>query len=205
MPIQRIPFTLYKYQQSGVSAAAPNICPWRSSWRNPIQGYRKVSTNNPSTGCPCSNLQNQEIFSDAACCAYKETNKKNIIHKNGKINSITHNSHTQYLKSRCKTFIQNSSEYDIRDSEVRINCGHCPSTTPSSFPCKRIAYKPKNTQYYSRGAVSSSARLRRLKANSGAGDGCCGNPCTSSFTVKKYPCNPCKQKSVGKRKNCCPP
>ena len=60
MPIQRISLPTYKNQQS-IGTGATN----KSRVLNPAIGWRKVTANDPSAGCLCDSLQNQEVFTDS--------------------------------------------------------------------------------------------------------------------------------------------
>ena len=177
MPIQRIPFFSYVHRQTKGTGINPN-----GSYLNPMSGYRKVSANQPPD-CPCSDLQNQEVFDDGiptckntdTCnheCCPPRTDQKRIQNKNGKINTAYNYSYALYLQSRCKTYRQNTFDIDLSGAYTTpLGTGMCapaPSEQPpcgNGYPCRRITYKPKNAQYNTQGAVTSRARLLRLKYN----------------------------------------
>jgi len=175
MPLQRIPFFSHVYRQQKGTGINPN-----GTYLNPMKGFRKVSANQPPD-CPCSDLQNQEVFDDGVptcktnsncdhgCCPL---NQKHVQHKNGKINYDYSYSHNIYLQSRCKTYFQNTFNYDLSGTYSRaLGAGRCapaPSAQPpcgTGYPCKRITYKPNNGQFSRQGAVSAANRLLRLNHN----------------------------------------
>ena len=199
MPIQRIPFFFSNpYQQTSGTGA----------YRNPWQGWRKVSANDPALNCPCSDLQNQEVFNEPASvgqtildclsnpsncntgsCCPSRTRQQKIQNKNGVINRNYNHSYGQYLRRKCKGFYSKSFHHNL-NTTTHLGAPQC-SNSNTCFgdvcsPAPTI-YKPNNAKYSQQGAVSSSERLLRLKTT--MKQGCASpNPC---WTIKTYPQGNC--------------
>ena len=185
MPIQRIPFYRNNYQRThiyNVTKCQP-CTGWPGySWRrNPIgthgtgrrgatglstdngqvvNSWRKGNPNEPSKGCPCSDLDNQVIINDsgadvltaqywadhglhgcytASCekilfagCCPNRINQKTVQNKNGIFKNEICYSSQQYLQKRCKTIRQNSNIIDLSGVYTipYINCFPLNNDTP---------------------------------------------------------------------------
>jgi hypothetical protein len=106
----------------------------------------------------------RKIIHNVDCCT---SNKQKIKYNaNTKLDKTYYTTHEQYMKSKCKTFTQNYVNLDkVRgdhngSGETRPNCYNCSNTCN-----QKSYYKRSNDKFGSTGAVSSSARLLRLKYN----------------------------------------
>tara|TARA_Y100000590_G_scaffold384604_1_gene456093 strand:- start:298 stop:915 length:618 start_codon:yes stop_codon:yes gene_type:complete len=175
---------------------------------NPIIGWRKVTANIPSEGCPCNNIKNQEVFSNSTsvkqesdycnqnngncnngCCPARI--RKNQPSPTTKKNRTYHYDYRQYLRRKCKTFKQKSFHYDIDTN----NRGRTQCSTKTLCSCKDVYYKPNNKQYDKQGAVSSSERLLRLKTKMKQRCQC--------WTSKTYPSSNCICHAGRNTASCC--
>lgn len=112
--------------------------------------------------CNCNN-EIIETFNNVDCC--KSDREKRVYSANTNLDKSYYTTSTQYLRSRCKTFNQNYVNLDKTsgdangDGITRPNCYNCQN-------CDKITYyKRNNDTFGTQGAVSSSARLLRLKYN----------------------------------------
>ncbi len=117
--------------------------------------------------------------------ALKKIRSSSIVNRDN-CNFKYYQSNGSYLKSRARTFKQNSFNYQLTNnteycndgkscwggnsynsakyrSNIDNSCdsGDCRNSSKSAY----IYYKPNNYQYSNQGAVSSSSRLLRLKLN----------------------------------------
>lgn len=155
MPTKRISSgPLYKFKQTQPSGSYQK--------RNPWQGWRKVSVNQ-SPDCECSNLKNQEVFTDNCCTSHSRV-KKNQTSKDDRYGYPANTGspkrserkpysfdYHQYMKRKCNTFKQQQM------SNIPLQCSN-------NCDCYSIN-KPNNDKYKIQGAVSSSERLLRLKTD----------------------------------------
>ena len=82
--------------------------------------------------------------------------QRNIQNKNGDKSKDYNPSFRSYLQKRCKTYKQNSFNYNLNGTTARPNCID-PSCT--------VVYKRSNTNFSQQGAVSSGSLIHRLKYN----------------------------------------
>jgi len=201
MPIQRISLFFYRNQQSAGTGATN-----KDRVLNPAIGWRKVTSNAPTLGdCPCDNLQNQEVFNDStatgeailsclsnpnstcnqACCPSKT--KPNQIPTHVKNNRTYHHDYNQYLNRKCKGLYAKSFQHSLntvthQGASQCMDASSCNCTGSSTSKNNSTIYKPNNVKHSKQGAVSSSARLLRLKTD--MKQGCAGTaPC---WTKQKY-------------------
>ena len=125
------------------------------------------SINDGNTNCPCSNdgKYGFQIKSASTLLGVvtDENGQKTIVP--GKYAT----SNREYLQRRCKTFKQREFNYvgsnaDAENNLYQANCG-C-NNTPSSCTektCRDTVYKRSNPGFSTQGAVSSGARIHRLK------------------------------------------
>ena len=130
-----------------------------NTFRNPIVGYRKVLNKDACT------IKTQEIYKEPftlACENYPGTwydrRIRSINYKNGTKDAKYNYNYGQYLRRKCKSYKKQQDRYLDSNSEYKISC--CGDEKD-----RCTTYKPKNKQYDTNGAVSSSARLVRLKYN----------------------------------------
>ena len=195
MPIQRIPLFFYKNQQS-VGTGATN----KSRVLNPAIGWRKVAANAPANGlCPCDSLNNQEVLNDSTatndailscisnpnstcnygCCPSKI--KPNQVTPHVKNNRTYHYDYNQYLNRKCKGLYAKSFQHNL-NTATHLGAPQCSDGSGCLDNVCPTVYKKNNTKHSKQGAVSSSARLLRLKTD--MKQGCAGNqPC---WTKQKY-------------------
>ena len=104
---------------------------------------------------------NQTLLDDGSrhCCYRK---KKNTQNKNGIKDNEYCFSHRAYLQKKCKTYKQNSFNYDLNGTSARP---HCSQKACNDGEEKTIVYKRSNSAYSHQGAVSAGARIHRLKYN----------------------------------------
>ena len=203
MPIKKIPFKpIYKFQQTH---ADPTANTNEDRILNPWKGWRKVNANIPPlTGtfgnCSCDSAQsdsfnNQQVFTDpnsigqsildcitngkcnlGVCCPPKtRPNQIPTSVKNSRSYSFDYR---QYLKKKCKGLYAKSFQHNL-NTVTHLGAPQCYDGSACfghvCSPAPTI-YKPNNTKYSKQGAVSSSARLLRLKTD--MKQGCAGNhPC----------------------------
>ena len=73
-------------------------------------------------------------------------------------------SNKEYMYARCKTYTQNQFNFNRVGGGYRSNC--CGNDAGYvSGTCNKVIYNPNNKPFSTQGAVSSSARLLRLKYN----------------------------------------
>jgi len=199
MPIQRISLFFHRNQQSAGTGATN-----KDRVLNPAIGWRKVTSNAAANGdCPCDDLQNQEVFNDSTatgeailscmsnpnstcnqgCCPSKT--KPNQVTTLVKNNRTYHYDYNQYLKRKCKGLYAKSFQHGLNTS-THLGAPQCSSSTVACVgdvcSAAPTVYKPNNVKHSKQGAVSSSARLLRLKTD--MKQGCAGTaPC---WTKQKY-------------------
>ena len=119
---------------------------------NPLIGWRK------QLDCSCN--QWQEIFQNNCC----KPVIKRIQNKNGIIDASYSYMTKGYLQQRCMTYNQNAFNFDISNN---VNTNNFPPLCcgDSCHPRKMATYKRSNQPFKKCGAVSSRARLNRLKYN----------------------------------------
>jgi hypothetical protein len=145
MPTQVIPMQFYK------KVRPIDIQPEATSKFNTraptAKYYRNTST--------CCNGFVTTVFKNNSCCYKNITRSANTV-----VDSNYSQSTSEYLNSRCKTFNQRSFNFDYNNEtkEGYANCG-------DELKCSKVIYKPNNAKYVQQGAVSSSARILRLKYN----------------------------------------
>jgi hypothetical protein len=134
----------------------------------------------------CSNCNSDENIPkcinicDEPSKALKKIRTSTIVNSN-KCNNTFYQSNSSYLKSRGRTFKQNSFNYELIDTGNSISAENsynsakyrsnnytscdsgndCRKSSKSSY----VYYKPNNYKFNNQGAVSSSSRLLRLKLN----------------------------------------
>ena len=144
MPIQKIAMNFYK----NVRPIESDIADESFNTRAPTAKYYRKTC----ACCETPYLINQ-VFKNVTTCYCNITKSANtafpIDQNTGKRVDYSQ-SRSEYLHSRCKTFNQNSFNFDFNPT----NCCNC-----------NPVYKPNNAKYTTQGAVSSSARLLRLKYN----------------------------------------
>ena len=189
MPIIKIGVKKYIWQKPP-SLAALHEGPLGIGARNPLQRWRKVSASSPPD-CACVTNANskhlvQEVFKDAipphsssACrdsagkclLSYKGRRiRSGMLQNNEQLNrpagtrmrNPNHN-YAQYLQSKCKTIKQNSFNFSTNNTGLPANAFRGQCTTSRDCSCAVVTYKPNNKKYSQQGAVSSGARLARLK------------------------------------------
>jgi len=162
MPIQRISSKQYIMT---INKSIPQVHEGKLGMhaRNPLyKKWRKVSSSNK---CGCNNtILNEEVIKTTCC---RKPIRGGALKSNQEISNPTYRRNynfRQYLQNKCKTIHQNSFNFSTDNTELppntfRANCcgGNC--------KCPTVTYKPNNKQFSQQGAVSSSARLLRLKYN----------------------------------------
>ena len=135
---------------------------------NPLIGWRKqIDTRD----CSSSNLRWYQVFKNNCCQPpIRRIQNRNGIMARRDVSGGAYNYTTQgYLQSRCRTYNQNAFNFDIsynntRDPLLRpLCCSDCSSST--TIIHNNSTYKRSNPQFSRQGAVSSRARLNRLKYN----------------------------------------
>ena len=131
-------------------------------YEHEVRVPRKISSNIPPD-CECSTLQNQTVLNNNTC---KKKNKNNLS---------SSQSYMGYLQKRCKTYRQNTFDFEIANAYTQpLGSTECaPHTKPQppcrhcdfNFPCKRITYKPNNISFQRQGAVSGRVRMMRIRYN----------------------------------------
>jgi hypothetical protein len=120
----------------------------------PAKYYRKTGV------CDCNLPKVIQVINNVDCC---KTDKQKIIRSaNTNLSKDYYTSSSQLLQQRCKTYEQNITAFEktVGSSQIRPDCNNCPDGNP------RVAYyKRSNPNFNKQGAVSSSARLVRLKYN----------------------------------------
>ena len=141
---QTTPEVLFR---QGKMAGNPGIYP------NPLIGWRK------QRDCSCNNRIWQEVFKNNCC----QPVSKRIQNKNGKIDAGYSYTRQGYLQSNCRTYNQNAFNFDISHNfALPVSCLNQCQTPPGNHVS---TYKRNNPQFSKQGAVSSRARLNRLKYN----------------------------------------
>jgi hypothetical protein len=151
MPIQNISMKFYKNTRPIDNQVQP---PTGFNKRAPTAKYYRKTSN-------CCNTLINDVFKNVCCRPIiRSANTYIPVDPNTGKTVDYSQSRVEYLNSRCKTFQQNSFnfDYNIITKEARSNC--C-----NTEKCNIVTYKPNNTKYSTQGAVSSSARLLRLKYN----------------------------------------
>jgi hypothetical protein len=101
-----------------------------------------------------------EVIKNVDCC---KTDREKIVRSaNSNLDLSYYTTASQLLRERCRTYDQYISGFDktVGSSQVRPDCVNCPGGQS-----KVGYYKRSNPKFDSQGAVSSSARLVRLKYN----------------------------------------
>jgi hypothetical protein len=140
----------------------------------PAKYYRK-------TACPCDpsvpKVNTTSVFGDVRTCpkVIGGSSKCIPLSANTNINANVgvdssgvplkkyYTSNDEYLQARCRTFHQRSFNFTSSNGDLLANCSE--SSNYVSGNCKKVVYKPNNSQYSTQGAVSSSDRLFRLRYN----------------------------------------
>jgi hypothetical protein len=141
---------------------------------NPLIGWRKQIES-----CDCSsNVRWYQVFKNTCCKPpIRRIQNRNGIMSRRDVSGGAYNYTTQgYLQSRCRTYNQNAFNFDISynntsdPSLYSVCCSEiCDRTKPHNISSPLIhnksIYKRSNPQFSRQGAVSSRARLNRLKYN----------------------------------------
>ena len=135
---------------------------------NPLIGWRKQIER-----CDCSsNIRWYQVFKNTCCKPpIRRIQNRNGIMSRRDVSGGAYNYTTQgYLQSRCRTYNQNAFNFDIsynnNTSDPPLHplcCTDCSSSSPVIH--NNSIYKRNNPQFRKQGAVSSRARLNRLKYN----------------------------------------
>jgi len=132
------------------------------SYPNPLIGWRKqIDTRDCS-----SNVRWYQVFKNTCYMPpIRRIQNRNGVMSQEDASGGAYNYTTQgYLQKRCRTYNQNAFNFDISYN----NANHptlqtlCCTESPLSSP---VIYKRSNPQFSRQGAVSSRARLNRLKYN----------------------------------------
>ena len=133
----------------------------------------------PGSTSTCVDSQGNCLLGTKATPARRPRIKSAMLQNNAQLNTAPrklkprcNNNYQQYLQSRCKTFYQNTFNYQMVGNTGRSNCAQSIGGEENGCSCasdsqqgSRVTYKPSNKKYSTQGAVSSSARLDRLKYN----------------------------------------
>lgn len=119
----------------------------------PAKYYRKTNV----CGTNCGDIH--KIVKVVDCNACKVTYSANTVLNANTDNKTYYASNSEYMKSRCKTYTQglSTNDYDQSTHSIKKNC--CDENNNCG------TYKRNNNKFNTQGAVSSSARLLRLKYN----------------------------------------
>lgn len=128
----------------------------------PAKYFRKTSNcnNECANTTSTSDTGTIEVIKNVDCC--KTDTQKITRTANSNLSPTYFTTSSQLLKQRCKTYNQNITSFEktVGSSQIRPDCLNCPNGN------SRIAYyKRNNPGFNTQGAVSSSARLVRLKYN----------------------------------------
>ena len=139
------------------------------------------------------------------CCNEERKARRRALPASTNLSKNYKTTHIQLLEDKCKTFKQNSFNYikvntsgdtSLPDTYFVPQC-YCPTSS-----CGRVIYKPNNSQFAQRGAVSSSTYNLRLNQNA-------INTSNSNlpkneiiYKNKSEPCNPAKSGKMGNSKSC---
>ena len=145
--VQTTPYVQFRQRKMG-----PNP----GSNPNPLIGWRKQL--DCSRDCSCNSWQ--EVFKNNCC----QPAIKRIQNKNGIIDASYNYTTQGYLQKRCLTYNQNAFNFDISGDVLQPFCCGNNCHPPHQRP-KIATYKKSNPQFRKQGAVSSRARLNRLKYN----------------------------------------
>ena len=165
MPKRNVPFITSRYIQTTPSVAfrqgrmKGNPGRFDVVGPNPLIGWRK------QLDCSCNNQRWQEIFTNNCC----KPPIKRIQNKGGEMDSSYNYTKDAYLQRRCKSYKQNAFNFmdnNHNNTFPTLCCGGCvPAVGVTGTRQPSAVYKRNNPKFRRQGAVSSRARLNRLKYN----------------------------------------
>jgi len=134
--------------RQGKMGSDPGIYP------NPLIGWRK------QLDCSCNSWQ--QVFKNICC----KPPIRRIQNRNGIIDASYSYTTQGYLERRCVTYAQNAFNFDISYNNTSNPPMHPVCCSDLCAPTHQpVTYKRSNPQFSHQGAVSSRARLNRLKYN----------------------------------------